>query len=181
MLRAVVTNFVRADRPEQYSIGAQFPDKMVQTNSGGVLVMTVLKWLLIAFGVLLLVFVATIAGGLYWASTVESVKLTTVDLEVGGTYPVEERRALLESCQKSAEAPASDKDACTCIADKAGTEFSRFERLALTAGFEGSPTKIIALTKGLIESGIPETKAEEMQANSNQRIEGLMETCGLVK
>lgn len=143
--------------------------------------MTVLKWVLIVLGVLLLVFVAVVAGGLYWASTVESVKLTAADLEVGGSYPAEERQSLLDSCQKSAEAPATDKDACTCIADRAGSEFSRFERLALTAGFEGSPTKIVALTKGLIESGIPEKKVNEMEANSKQRIENLMESCGIEK
>lgn len=143
--------------------------------------MTVLKWVLIVFGVVLLVFIAVVAGGLYWASTVESVKLTAADLEVGGSYPAEERQALLDSCQKSAEAPATDKVACTCIADKAGTEFSRFERLALTAGFDGSPTMIVALTKGLIESGIPEEKADKMEANSKQRIESLMESCGLAK
>ncbi len=143
--------------------------------------MTVLKWVLIVFGVLLLLFVAVVAVGFYWASTVEPVKLTAADLDVGGSYPAEERQALLESCRKSSQGPASERDACTCIADKAGTEFSRFERLALTAGFEGSPTKIVALTRGLIESGIPESKADEMQANSKQRIEGLMESCGLEK
>ena len=143
--------------------------------------MTVLKWVLIAFGVLLLVIIAVVAGGLYWASTVESVKLTAADLEVGGSYPADERQELLDSCQKGSETPESTKDACTCIADRAGTEFSRFERLALTAGFEGSPTKIVALTKGLIESGIPEAKVNEMEANSKQRIEGLMKSCGLEK
>ena len=147
----------------------------------GVLVMTVLKWALIVLGGLLLVFVAVVAGGLYWASTVESVKLTAADLDVGGSYPAEERQALVDSCQKSAGAPATDKVACTCIAEKAGTEFSRFERLALTAGFDGSPTMIVALTKGLIESGIPEEKANKMEANSKQRIESLMESCGLAK
>ncbi len=40
---------------------------------------------------------------------------------------------------------------------------------------------IVALTKGLIESGIPEEKANKMEANSKQRIESLMESCGLAK
>jgi hypothetical protein len=154
---------------------------MARDQQRGILIMTVLKWVLIVFGALLLLVIAIVAGGLYWASTVDSVKLTATDLEVGGSYSAEERQSLLESCQKSAGAPAPDKDACTCIADKAGTEFSRFERLALTAGFEGSPTKIVALTKGLIESGIPEVKVNEMEANSKQRIEGLMDSCGLKK
>ena len=143
--------------------------------------MTVLKWVLVVFGVLLILFIAVLAGGLYWASTVESVKVTAADLEVGGSYPADERQALLASCQKTAESPSSAKEACACIADKAGTELSRFERLMLVAGLEVSPTKIVALTKGLIDSGIPEANVNEMEANSKQRIEGLMESCGLEK
>ena len=86
------------------------------------------------------------------------MKLDAADLKVGGIYPPAERQALLDACQKNMKAPAADKSACTCIADRAGTEFSRFERLVLTAGFEGSPTKIVALTKGLIASGIPQAR-----------------------
>lgn len=143
--------------------------------------MTVLKWVLIVFGLLLLVIIAVAAGGFYWVSTVESVKVTAADLEVGGSYAADERQALLASCQKTAESQSSVKESCTCIADKAGTELSRFERLMLVAGLEVSPTKIVALTKGLIDSGIPEAKVNEMEANTKQRIEGLMESCGLEK
>ncbi len=39
----------------------------------------------------------------------------------------------------------------------------------------------VALTKGLIESGIPEEKADKMEANSKQRIESLMQSCGLAE
>ena len=45
----------------------------------------------------------------------------------------------------------------------------------------GGPTKIVALTKRLIESGIPEEKVDKMEANSKQRIESLIESCGLAK
>ncbi len=110
---------------------------------------------------LFLAVLAVVLGGYYWASTVEGVKLDAADLKVGGTYPPEERQALLDACQKNMKKPADDKGACTCIADKAGTEFSRFERLALIAGFEGSPTKIVALTKGLIASGIPQARGRD--------------------
>jgi len=143
--------------------------------------MTVLKWLLVIFGVLFLAVLAVVIGGYYWASTVESVKLDAADLKVGGAYPAEERQALLDSCQKNMKKPAGDKGACTCIADRAGTEFSRFERLTLTAGFEGSPTKIVALTKGLMDGGIPQTDVEAMQADSKKRINDLMQSCGLEK
>lgn len=143
--------------------------------------MTVLKWVLIVFGVLFVAFVAVVIGGYYWASTVESVKLTAEDLKVGGSYPDDEREALLNSCKKTKKMPSPDKGACVCIADKAGTEFSRFERLVLTAGFERSPTKIVALTKGLIDSGIPEPEVNAMEASSNKRINDLMGSCGLEK
>lgn len=141
--------------------------------------MAVLKWLLIIFGVVLLAAVAVVIGGYYWASTVESVKLTAADLDVGGPYPADERQALLDACQKSVKTPGADENKCACIADKAGTEFSRFERLALTAGLEGSPTKIVALTKGLIDGGISKDKVDAMESGSKSRIDGLMKSCGL--
>ncbi|HEY7670048.1 MAG TPA: hypothetical protein VH852_05355 [Hyphomicrobium sp.] len=143
--------------------------------------MTVLKWLLVIFGVLFLAVLAVIIGGYYWASTVESVKLTAEDLKPGGAYAPEDRQALLDACQKNMKKPPEDKGACTCIADKAGTEFSRFERLALTAGFEGSATKIVALTKGLIDSGIPQSEVDAMETGSKKRIDDLMKACGLEK
>jgi hypothetical protein len=143
--------------------------------------MSVLKWLLVIFGVLFLAALAVIIGGYYWASTVEGVKLTAEDIKVGGAYPPAERQALLDACQKNMKKPADDKGACTCIADKAGNQFSRFERLALTAGFEGSPTKIVALTKGLIDSGIPQADVEKMQSDSKTRISDLLSACGLEK
>jgi hypothetical protein len=141
--------------------------------------MSLMKWLLVIFGVLFLVVLAVIVGGYYWASTVESVKITAEDIKVGGAYPPEERQALLEACQKNMKKPADDKGACTCIADKAGTDFSRFERLALEAGFQGSPTKIVALTKGLMNSGIPQAEVDAMEAGSKTRINDLMTACGL--
>jgi hypothetical protein len=141
--------------------------------------MSFMKWLLVIVGVLFLVVLAIFIGGYYWASTVESVKLDAADLKVGGAYPPEEHQALLDACQKNLKKPADDKGACTCIADKAGTDFSRFERLALTAGFEGSPSKIVALTKGLMHSGIPQAEVDAMQADSKTRIDNLMSACGL--
>lgn len=141
--------------------------------------MTFLKWILVIFGVLFLAFLAIVIGGYYWASTVESVKLTQADLQVGGEYPADERQALLDACSKNMKAPADDQNACTCLADKVGTDLSRFERLTLTAGFEGSPTKIIALTKGLMDSGIPQSEVEAMQSKSQARINDVIKACGL--
>jgi hypothetical protein len=140
--------------------------------------MTVLKWLLIIFGVLFIAFMAVVIGGYYWASTVESVKLTAADMEVGGPYPPDERQALLGACQKSGVAGA-DANACTCVADKAGTEASRFERLMVTAVLEANATMVMALTKGLIASGVSPEKVEAMDKDSKGRIDGLLKSCGL--
>jgi hypothetical protein len=141
--------------------------------------MSVLKWLLIIVGVLFIAFLAIVVGGYYWASNVETVKITAQDIEVGGAYPEEERQALVASCKRNIETPAGEQDACACIADKAGTDLSRFERLALTAGFEGSATKIVGLTKGLIGSGLPQAEIDAMEANSKTRIDTVLKACGI--
>jgi hypothetical protein len=141
--------------------------------------MSVLKWLLIIVGVLFLAFLAIVVGGYYWASNVETVKITAEDIKVGGPYPDDERQALVASCKKNIETPASEQDECACIAEKAGTDLSRFERLALTAGFEGSASKIVGLTKGLIGSGLPQAEIDAMEANSKTRIDSVLKACGV--
>ena len=141
--------------------------------------MTVLKWVLVIFGVLFLIGAAGMVGVLYWASNVETVKVTEADLAIGGSYPPEEKQALLEACNKRNVQKRADS--CTCIADKAGTELSRFLRLILTATLEGSATKIVAVTKGLMSSGVPQEKATAMEKEAEQRFDSLMQACGLNK
>ena len=141
--------------------------------------MKVLRWVLIVLGALLLVVIAVGAIGFYWASTVETVHLTAADLAVGGSYPAEERQALLVACKNSPENDGGDEAACTCIADKAATDSTRFERLMLAAAFEGSATKFVALTKGLMFSGVPEEKVDELRAYGKQRMRTLARSCGI--
>jgi len=139
--------------------------------------MTVLKWVLIAFGVLFFLGAASLFGVLYWASSVETVQVTQADLAIGGSYPPEEKQAMLDACNgRNVE---KRDDTCTCIANRAGTELSRFLRLVLTATLEGSATKIVAVTKGLIASGVSEEKTKEIEAESEQRFKSLMQACGL--
>jgi hypothetical protein len=139
--------------------------------------MTVLKWVLIAFGVLFFAAAAGTIGVYYWASGVETVQVTQADLAIGGSYPPEEKQALLDACNgRNVE---KRDDTCACIADRAGTELSRFLRLVLTATLEGSATKIVAVTKGLIASGVSEEKTKEVEKESEQRIKSLMQACGL--
>jgi hypothetical protein len=139
--------------------------------------MTVLKWVLVVFGVLFLLGAAGVVGVLYWASSVETVQVTQADLAIGGSYPPEEKQALLDACNgRNVE---KRDDTCTCIADRAGTELSRFLRLVLTATLEGSATKIVAVTKGLIASGVSEEQTKEVEKESEQRFKSLMQACGL--
>jgi hypothetical protein len=139
--------------------------------------MTVLKWVMIAFGVLFFAAAAATIGVYYWAKSVETVQVTQADLAVGGSYPPEEKQALLDACNgRNVE---KRDDTCTCIADRAGTELSRFLRLVLIATLEGSATKIVAVTKGLIASGVSEEKTKEIEGESEQRFKSLMQSCGL--
>jgi hypothetical protein len=138
--------------------------------------MTVLKWVLIVFSVLFVLGALFVGGFFYWASGVPSVAVTEADLVVGGSYTPEERQALINACTSRAE--VKNKDSCTCIADRAGTESSRFERLVLTASLEGSPTKVVAVTKGLIASGVSEEKTQALEKDSEKRFESVMKTCG---
>ncbi len=140
--------------------------------------MSVLKWVLIVLGAIVLIVVVAIVGTFFWASTIEGVKLTEADLKVGGDYPAEERQQLLDICAQKRKTGTEGDDRCVCIADRAGTDFSRFERLVFIASFEGNPTRIVALTKGLIDSGIPQSRVEELQTDSKSRIDGLLKACG---
>ncbi len=141
--------------------------------------MTALKWVLIVLGLLFLIGAAGIVGVVYWASSVESVEVTEADLAIGGSYPPAEKEALLNACK--ARNVQKREDSCTCIADRAGTELSRFLRLILTATLEGSATKIVAVTKGLMNSGVPQERADALQKDAEQRFDGLMQACGIGK
>lgn len=138
--------------------------------------MTLLKWVLVIGGVLFLAMAAAAIGVLYWASSIESVAVTEADLAIGGNYPPEEKQALLDACTR--RNVAKREDSCTCIADRAGTELSRFLRLVLTASLEGNASKIVAITKGLMASGVPPEKVDAIEKDSQQRFEGLMQACG---
>ncbi len=139
--------------------------------------MTLLKWILVIGGVLFLLAGAVFIGIYYWADSVPSVKVTEADLAIGGSYPPEEREALLAACNK--RNVNKRPDSCTCIADKAGTDLSRFLRLVLTASLEGSATRIVAITKGLMESGVAPEKVDGVEKESEQRFEAMMKACGL--
>ncbi|MFA5901639.1 MAG: hypothetical protein WC829_21275 [Hyphomicrobium sp.] len=139
--------------------------------------MTLVKWMLVIAGVLFLAGGATVIGLYYWASGIESVHVTEADLAIGGSYPPAERQALIDACERRSVSKRTDS--CTCLADRAGTDLSRFLRLVLTASLEGSATKVIAITKGLMQSGVAPEKVDELEKSSKQRFETIMQACGM--
>ena len=60
--------------------------------------MTVLKWVLVIFGVLFLAGAAAMVGIFYWASNVPTVQVTEADLTIGGSYPPEEKQMAQDAC-----------------------------------------------------------------------------------
>lgn len=139
--------------------------------------MTLLKWVLVIVSALFLAAGAAVIGVYYWASGIESVQVTEADLATGGSYTPAEREALIRACES--RNVSKRPDSCTCIADRAGTDLSRFLRLILIASLEGSASNIVAITKGLMESGVAPEKVEETEKNSEQRFEAIMQACGM--
>lgn len=139
--------------------------------------MTLLRWVLVISVVLFFAGAAAIVAIGYWADAIESVPVTEADLVIGGSYPPEQRQALLDACSK--RNVAKREDTCTCIADGAGKDLSPFLRRVLVASLEGSASNIVALTKGLLQSGAPKEKVEGVEKESEQRFDALLHGCGL--
>lgn len=117
--------------------------------------------------------------GYRWAAKIAPMPMTAADLEKGGAFSEEEKSAFTAACTSRIKKDA-DKT-CGCLADKAATDFSRFERLAMTASFEASPAKMVAIVKGLVDAGVPKDKVEAARDGSKERINGLMKSCGLTE
>ena len=99
-------------------------------------------------GVIFLLLIALIdrlGGYFYWAQNIEAVKLTKADLDLGGSYSAEERQEL--SSPRARSSRSRGRESCSCLADKAATDMSRFERLALIAASR-RPEQVVALIKG---------------------------------
>ena len=133
-----------------------------------------------SFGRIFLILLAVVLAlgffGYRWAAKIQPTAMTAADLEKGGTFSEEEKSAFTAACATRIKKDA-DKT-CGCLADKAATEFSRFERLTMTASFEASPAKMVAIVKGLADAGVPKDKLEAVRDGSKERINGLMKSCG---
>lgn len=125
----------------------------------------------------LLVLIALGLGFYFYQRNIEPMTVTAADIEKGGTFSASERAALVSAC--TARAKQDGEKVCGCIADKAATDLSRFDRLVITASFQQKLSDIVAAGKGLIASGIPADKIKTAEDGSKQRMKDIMKTCNL--
>ena len=144
----------------------------------------ILGWLL------LLLLVVAIAGGAwiyFYQKNVEAIPVALADLEKGGTYTPADRDAILNACNVSASGKLKNAISCECIADKAGTDLSRMERLILAPLLTGESSKLLAvttgLTKGLIALGQKggDKLREIKKDDGNKWAKSLLDACEVKK
>jgi len=125
--------------------------------------------------ILLLVLVALGIGFYFYQKNIPATAVTAGDLEKGGNFADSERSALVTAC--TARIKKDGDKTCGCIADKAATQFSRFDRMVMTATFQEKFSDIVALTKGLVSSGIPIDTVKAAEDGSKSRIKDMMKAC----
>ncbi|MEQ1697360.1 MAG: hypothetical protein ABL901_16125 [Hyphomicrobiaceae bacterium] len=126
---------------------------------------------------LFLVIIALGAGFYFYQRNITAIPVTTADIEKGGSFSAAERAALVSAC--TTRTKQDGETICGCIADKAGTELSRFDRIVMTASFEQKLSGIVAAGKGLVASGIPAEKIKTAEDGSKVRMKDIMKTCNL--
>lgn len=124
---------------------------------------------------LLLVVVLLGAALYFYQRNIAAVPVSAADIEKGGSFSAEERSTLKTACV--ARIKKDGEKVCGCIADKAASEISRFDRLVMTAGFQEKLADVVALTKGLVQSGIPIEKVKAAEDGSKTRVKEILKTC----
>ena len=111
----------------------------------------------------------------FYQRNIQAVPVTAADLEKGGNYSAGERASLTSAC--TARIKKDGEKVCGCITDKVATEFSRFDRMLITATFQEKLSDIVAITKGLVQSGIPVDKVKSAEEGGKARMKDMMKTC----
>jgi hypothetical protein len=125
--------------------------------------------------ILLLILVVLGVGFYFYQKNIPAATVTAGDLEKGGNFSDGERTTLVAACKVRMKKDG-DK-ACGCIADKVASQFSRFDRMLITATFQEKLSDMVALTKGLIASGIPAETVKAAEDGSKTRIKEMLKTC----
>ncbi len=125
---------------------------------------------------ILLLAIIALGGAFYlYQRNITAIPVTAADIEKGGSFSVDERASMKNACTARIKKDA-DK-VCGCIADKAATEVSRFDRLVITASFQEKLADIVGLTKGLVASGIPADKVKAAEDGAKARVKDIMKSC----
>ncbi len=126
---------------------------------------------------LLLLAVVVLGVGFYfYQRNIAPIPVAAADLEKGGAFSDGEKTALTAAC--SATVKKDTATVCGCIAGKAATDLSRFERMMATASFQGKLSDVVGITKGLIDSGIPAAKVKAAESDAKTRFSDLTKSCG---
>jgi len=127
-----------------------------------------LLWVLLALIVI---------GGGFWLyqRNIAAVPVVAADLDKGGAFSDAEKASLTTACAAHFKDTA-DK-VCGCLVAKAATDFSRFDRMIMTATLQEKLSDIVGITKGLIASGIDPDKMKAAESDSRTRVTDLMKTC----
>ena len=124
---------------------------------------------------ILLAVVVLGAGFYFYQRNILAVPVTASDLDKGGSFSADERATLKTAC--AARVKKDSDTVCSCIADKAATDLSRFDRMVITASFQERLSDVVALTKGLVQSGIPAEKVKLAEDGSKARMKDMLKTC----
>lgn len=120
--------------------------------------------------------VILLAGGFYlYQRNISAIPVTAADLDKGGSFPADERTAMTSAC-KTRITKDGDK-VCGCIADKSASEISRFDRLVMTATFQGKLSDVVGLSKGLIQSGVSAEKVKAAEDGNKARVKEILKSC----
>ena len=125
--------------------------------------------------VLLLAIFALGIGFYFYQRNIVAVPVTAADLDRGGTFSADDRATFKSAC--TARIKKDSETICGCISDKIAREFSRFDRLVITASFQERLSDIVGLTKGLVQSGIPAEKVKTAEEGSKVRIKEMLKAC----
>lgn len=111
----------------------------------------------------------------FYQKNIQAIPVTAGDLEKGGNFSDAEKTSLVAACKGWIK---KDGDTvCGCISDKVASEFSRFDRQVLTATFQEKLSDIVALTKGLVQSGIPPEQVKAAEDGGKGRIKDMLKSC----
>ena len=125
--------------------------------------------------IVLLLLVVLGVGFYFYQRNIAAVPITAADLEKGGNFSAEERTALIMAC--AARIKKDSDKVCGCIADNVASQFSRFDRMVMTATFQEKLSDIVGITKGLVQSGIAPEKVKATEDGSKARVKEMLKTC----